>query len=39
LFGKLIATQDLSAQIVADSTNRTIKNVLQGVARYVFLPL
>jgi hypothetical protein len=39
LFGKLIATQDLSAQIVADSTNRTIKNVLQGVARFVFLPL
>ncbi len=39
LFGKLIATQDLSAQIVADSTSRTIKNVLQGVARFVFLPL
>lgn len=39
LFGKLIAIQDISASIVADSTNRTIKNVLQGVARFVFLPI
>jgi hypothetical protein len=39
LFGKLIATQDQSANIVADSTNRTIKNIIQGVARFVFLPL
>lgn len=39
LFGKLIAIQDSSARIVADSTNRTIKNVLQGVARFVFLPI
>jgi hypothetical protein len=39
LFGKLIAIQDQSAKIVADSTNRTIKNMIQGVARFVFLPL
>jgi hypothetical protein len=39
LFGKLIAIQDSSAQIIADKTNRTIKNVLQGVVRLVFLPI
>ena len=39
LFGKMIAIQDSSATIVADSTNRAIKNMLQGVARYVFLPI
>lgn len=39
LFGKMIAIQDSSAFLVADSTNRVIKNVLQGVARYVFLPI
>ena len=39
LFGKLIAIQDDSAQLNANATNRTIKNVLQGVAKYVFLPI
>ena len=39
LFGKLIALQDSSAYIVADSTNRTIKNVIQGLAGFVFLPI
>lgn len=39
LFGKLIAIQDSSARIVADSSRRTIKNVIQGVASYVFLPI
>lgn len=39
LFGKMIALQDSSAGYVADSTNRVIKNVIQGVARYVFLPI
>jgi len=39
LFGKLIAIQDSSATIVSDSTNRAIKNMIQGVASYVFLPI
>lgn len=39
LFGKMIAIQDANARIVANSTNRVIKNVLQGVARFVFLPI
>lgn len=39
LFGKMIAVQDNSARVVADSTNRVIKNVIQGVARFVFLPI
>lgn len=39
LFGKMIAIQDSSATIVSDSTNRTIKNMIQGVASYVFLPI
>lgn len=39
LFGKLIAIQDSNAAIVADSTNRTIKTVIQRVAAFVFLPI
>lgn len=39
LFGKLAAIQDNMARIVADSTNRQIKNVLQTVASMVFLPI
>ncbi len=39
LFGKLIALQDDTAQLNANATNRTIKNVIQGVAKYVFLPI
>lgn len=39
LFGKLIARQDTLARLVADSTNRTIRNVVQRLASAVFLPL
>ena len=39
LFGKLIMAQDISSQIVADSTNRTVKNVIQGIARYILIPI
>lgn len=37
--GKLIGLQDHMAQVVADSTNRQIKNVLQSVASAVFFPI
>ncbi len=36
LFGKMIAEQDLIAQIIANKTNRRIKNVIQTM---VFLPI
>jgi hypothetical protein len=39
LSGKLIAVHDLMAQVVADSTNRQIKQVIQGVASAVFFPI
>ncbi len=39
LFGKLIAIQDDTAQLNANATNRAIKNVIQGVAKFVFLPI
>ena len=39
LAGKLIGLQDHMAQVVADSTNRQIKNVIQGVASMVFFPI
>jgi hypothetical protein len=39
LFGKLIALQDSSARIVAEGTNRRIKNVIQSVAQAVFFPI
>jgi hypothetical protein len=39
LFGKLIALQDAMAQVIADTTNRQIKNVIQGVASAVFFPI
>lgn len=39
LFGKMIATQDNMAEIVADRTNRTITKVVQKVATAVFLPI
>jgi hypothetical protein len=39
LFGKLIALQDSSARIVAEATNRGIKNVIQSVAQAVFFPI
>ncbi|MCP5313143.1 MAG: hypothetical protein H6955_06280 [Chromatiaceae bacterium] len=39
LAGKLIALQDSMAQVVVDSTNRQIKNVIQSVASAVFFPI
>ena len=39
LFGKLIATQDNIAIIIADSTNRVIKKVIQELATAAFLPI
>ena len=39
LFGKLIATQDLLAKIVANRTKRTIRHVLQRVGGALFLPI
>lgn len=39
LFGKLIALQDVIARIIADATNRQIKNVIQRLASAVFLPI
>lgn len=39
LFGKMIAVQDLMAEITADSTQRTINRVVQGVASMIFLPI
>lgn len=39
LFGKLIALQDHFAHVVADTTNRRIKNVVQSVAGAVFFPI
>lgn len=37
--GKLIGLQDHMAQVIADSTNRQIKNVIQSVASAVFFPI
>ncbi|MES9897534.1 MAG: hypothetical protein ABW148_00750 [Sedimenticola sp.] len=39
LFGKLIALQDSAALIIAESSNRQIKTVIQTVASMVFLPI
>jgi len=39
LYGKLISLHDLVAVVIADTTNRNIKNVIQGVAKMVFLPI
>lgn len=39
LFGKLIATQDNIAVIMADKQNRVLKKVLQNMATAVFLPI
>ena len=38
LFGKMINAQDMMAQIIADRTNRQIKNVIQTLAT-AFIPL
>ena len=39
VFGKLIGLQDHFAHVIADTTNRRIKNVVQGVASAVFFPI
>lgn len=39
LFGKMIATQDTIAIIIAGKTNRGIKKVIQQMATAVFLPI
>jgi hypothetical protein len=39
LFGKMIALQDMMAEITADSGNRTINRVVQGAATMIFLPI
>lgn len=39
LAGKLIASQDLMAKVVADGSNRQIKNVIQRVTSAVFFPI
>ncbi|OGT66222.1 MAG: hypothetical protein A2993_02580 [Gammaproteobacteria bacterium RIFCSPLOWO2_01_FULL_47_190] len=39
LFGKLIATQDTMATIIAGKTRRGIKKVIQQMATAVFLPI
>lgn len=39
IFGKLIATQDNMAIIIAGKTNRVIKTVIQRMATAVFLPI
>lgn len=38
LFGKMINAQDMMAQIMADRSNRTIKNVLQSLVT-AFIPI
>jgi hypothetical protein len=37
--GKMIAYQDLMAQIAAQRTNRTIRRVVQSLATALFLPI
>jgi hypothetical protein len=39
LFGKLISIHDGNAEFIAEKTNRRIKYVIQGIARFVFLPI
>jgi hypothetical protein len=38
-FGKMIAYQDVMAQIAAQRTNRTIRRIIQTLATAVFLPI
>ena len=38
-FGKMIAYQDVMAQIAAQRTNRTIRRIVQTLATAVFLPI
>jgi hypothetical protein len=39
IFGKLIATQDNIAIIIAGKKNRAIKTVIQRMATAIFLPI
>lgn len=39
LFGKMIASQDLLAQIIADSSSRTLNRVIHGAASMTLLPI
>jgi len=39
LFGRLLGSQEVMAQVVANKTNRTIKGVIQRVAGAVLLPI
>lgn len=39
LFGKLISLQDTLAEVIAESSNRRIKNIIQRLATAVFLPI
>ncbi len=39
LFGKLIARQDLMSRVIADTTERRVKTVVQSLASAVFLPV
>ncbi|NNG14634.1 MAG: hypothetical protein HKM22_05685, partial [Gammaproteobacteria bacterium] len=39
LFGEMISLQDTMAVIIAEKTQRTIKNVIQRLASAVFLPI
>lgn len=39
IFGKLIATQDIAAEVVAGSTDRTINRIVFSVATAPFLPI
>jgi len=38
-FGKMIAYQDVMAEIAAQRANRTIRRIVQGLATAVFLPI
>ncbi|MCV6588951.1 MAG: hypothetical protein OIF57_07985 [Marinobacterium sp.] len=39
MFGKMIAHQDMLAQIIADGTSRTLNRVIQGAASMTLLPI
>lgn len=39
ILGKLIGTQDLMADVIADKTNRTINRVVHGAASMTFFPI
>jgi hypothetical protein len=38
-FGKMIAYQDVMADLAAQRTNRTIRRIVQTLATAVFLPI